>query len=65
VQTGLTKIIDDYKKICEAAVKEKPHETPIPDLDKTKLERLSGELRRWVIIEGIGSPGTSLDELAT
>ena len=62
MRNGLESIIAGYVEICNQAIEEaQPHEIPDPELDKTKLEKLSEKLLK--IILG-WSGGSSLDALA-
>ncbi|NVI96686.1 AHH domain-containing protein [Myxococcus sp. AM009] len=65
MNTGLDKIIKDYKNICDQA-KEDEHETPDTELDKSRLENLSTELLELILSWGrTGGTGPSLDKKST
>jgi hypothetical protein len=69
IRSGLTSIVNGYKKICDDAIDavKGTHKVPKPSLDKTKLEKLSERLLKLILgaqAAGHIDEGQSLDALA-
>jgi hypothetical protein len=62
VTSGLKRIIDKYKRLCDDEIK-KNHPDPNPKLDKAQLEKLSGDCRTAIVALGRRSPGAPLDKV--
>jgi hypothetical protein len=64
VDTELTKIVNDYKEICDKALQDaKGHDLPKATLDKAKLERLSKRCDLLVKLFGATAMGAQLDAM--
>jgi hypothetical protein len=68
MRSGLSKIIGDYKEICDDAIKkakDEGHKVPNAKLDKSRLERLSRTLLKMLLDAGAAGTGKAIDSTAS